>query len=66
MRYEFTVATRLSETAVAAFPELRVSDAPGKSTTLYGQVDDRAQLEGLLTRFSTLGLDLVDMHRMPD
>jgi hypothetical protein len=66
VRYEFTVAVRLSEAAVAAFPELLVSDCPGSGTTLYGPVLDRAQLDGLVARFSDLGLDLVTMHRLPD
>ncbi len=66
MRYEFTVAARLSDTARAAFPELQVADGPRKDTTLYGPVLDRAHLDGLLARFSNLGLDVVDMHRLPD
>lgn len=66
MRYEFTIASRLSETATAAFPELKVSERPGSGTTLYGPVIDRSHLDGLLARFSDLGLELVDMHRLPD
>jgi hypothetical protein len=66
MRYEFTVAARLSQTALAAFPELHVSATPGKGTTLYGPIIDRAHLEGLLVRFGNLGLEIVDMHRLPD
>jgi hypothetical protein len=32
----------------------------------FGPVIDRAHLDGLLARFSDLGLELVDMHRLPD
>jgi hypothetical protein len=66
MRYEFTVAARLSDMALAAFPELYVSATPGKGTTLYGPVIDRAHLDGLLARFGDLGLEIIDMHRLPD
>jgi hypothetical protein len=66
MRYEFTVATRMSDTALAAFPELEPSTAPSIGTTLFGPVTDRAHIDGLLARFSHLGLDVVDMHRLPD
>ncbi|GEL21084.1 hypothetical protein PSU4_00380 [Pseudonocardia sulfidoxydans NBRC 16205] len=66
MRYEFVIAARLSDTVVAAFPELKVSERPGTGTTLFGPVTDRAHLDGLLAQFSDLGLELVDMHRLPD
>jgi hypothetical protein len=64
-RYEFRVAQRLSATAVAAFPELSVSDgAPG--TVLYGPVRDDAELHGILARLQLFGLTLLDVHRLPD
>ncbi|MHA6620875.1 hypothetical protein [Pseudonocardia sp. DLS-67] len=66
MRYEFTVAVRLPEATIAAFPELRASRASCKGTTLYGPVIDRAHLDGLLARFGDLELEVVDMHRLPD
>jgi hypothetical protein len=66
VRYEFTVACPLSERAQAAFPELRLSDLDPLRTTLYGPVEDRAHLEGILARFGTLGLEVTDMHRLPD
>jgi hypothetical protein len=66
MRYEFTIAARLSDAVLAAFPELRTAPTAGRGTTLYGPVTDRAHLEGLVARFGDLGLDLVDLHRLPD
>ena len=66
MRYEFTVAQRMSDTALAAFPELERSTAPSLGTTLFGPVIDRSHIDGLLARFSDLGLEIVDMHRLPD
>ncbi len=66
MRYEFTVSSRMSEMALAAFPELQLSAAPSAGTTLFGPVVDRAHVDGLLARFSDLGLEVVDMRRLPD
>lgn len=66
LRYEFTFVGRLTETTAAAFPELKVSERPGCGTTLFGPVVDRAHLDGLLARFGDLGLELIDMHRLPD
>jgi hypothetical protein len=66
VRYEFTLARPLSTTARAAFPELRVSTVDPRGATLYGAVQDRAHLEGILARFGNLGLELVDLHRLPD
>ncbi|WP_028923841.1 hypothetical protein [Pseudonocardia acaciae] len=66
MRYEFTLARPLSMTARAAFPELKVSMVDPRGTTLYGAVQDRAHLDGILARFRNLGLELIDLHRLPD
>jgi hypothetical protein len=35
-------------------------------TVLLGQVIDEAQLYGLLTRFQSLGLHVVEMRRRPE
>jgi hypothetical protein len=66
VRYEFKLAHPLSNTARAAFPELDVSTVHPGGTTLYGAVQDRAHLEGLLARFGSLGLEITDLHRLPD
>jgi hypothetical protein len=66
MRYEFSVDRPLSELAAAAFPELKHAAAPGGRTRLFGEVRDAAHLEQIITRFGDLGLDLVDVHRLPD
>ena len=66
MRYEFTLADRPSETVLAAFPELEEARSVRRPTTLYGPVEDRAHFEALLDRFSDLGLEVVDVHRLPD
>jgi hypothetical protein len=64
-RYEFRVAQRLSQTAVASFPELTVTDS-SSGTVLYGPVRDDAELHGILSRLQLLGLSILDVHRLPD
>ena len=66
MRYEFSLASELSSTGAAAFPELTVRPRPGGGTTLYGPVTDRAALKGLLARFENLGLSILEMRQLPD
>jgi hypothetical protein len=64
-RYEFRIAQRLSATAVAAFPELSVTDT-SSGTVLFGPVRDAAELHGFLSRLQLLGLTILDVHRLPD
>jgi hypothetical protein len=64
-RYEFHLAEPLSATAVAAFPELSISDA-GTGTVLYGRIRDRSEFHAILDRFQLIGLTLLDVHRLPD
>jgi hypothetical protein len=64
-RYEFRVAQQLSATAVAAFPELSATGG-NAGTVLFGHVRDDAELHGILSRLQLLGLDILDMHRLPD
>jgi hypothetical protein len=64
-RYEFRVGQQLSATAVASFPELSVAAGTG-GTVLFGHVRDDAELHGILSRLQLLGLDILDMHRLPD
>lgn len=64
MRYEIRVDGQMSHTMTQAFPELESFVMAGQ-TVLYGQVTDEAQLYGLLTRFQSLGLHVVEMRRLP-
>ncbi|GAA4320028.1 hypothetical protein GCM10023086_44190 [Streptomyces venetus] len=65
MRYEIRVDGQMSETLVKVFPELEHVTMPGQ-TVLYGPVVDMAHLYGLLTRFQSLGLRVVEMRRLPE
>jgi hypothetical protein len=66
VRYEFLVAGQLSDTVLAAFPELQSSKGPAGGTALYGLVEDSAHLHGLLDRFQTLGIAIAEMRQLPD
>ncbi|HSK91406.1 MAG TPA: hypothetical protein VK875_08840 [Euzebyales bacterium] len=66
MRYQFLIREQLSELAGAAFPELTVTAGPVGGTVLFGDVRDDAALHGLLARFATMGLKVVEMRQLPD
>lgn len=66
VRYAFLIGEELSERALAAFPELNVSETVRAHTTLYGPVRDATELRGMLARFDALGLTVVEMRRLPD
>jgi hypothetical protein len=66
IRYEFLMHGTISETVLSAFPELTAGKGPAGGTVLYGVVYDDAHLHGLLARFQTFGLTLLEMRRLPD
>ncbi|MFF9108752.1 MULTISPECIES: hypothetical protein [unclassified Streptomyces] len=65
MRYEIRVEGHVSETLTRVFPELEHVVISGQ-TLLYGPVVDEAHLYGLLARFRSLGLRVVEMRQLPD
>lgn len=66
IRYEFLLPGRVSEAVCAAFPELIARSSPVGGTVMFGQVVDRAHLHGLLDRFQTMGLTVVEFRQLPD
>jgi hypothetical protein len=50
---------------MAAFEGMRASVEPVE-TVLHGPVQDQAALYGLLDRIQDLGLELVEVRRLPD
>ncbi|MGY1669048.1 hypothetical protein [Geodermatophilus sp. SYSU D00710] len=65
-RYEFLLPGRLSAETCAAFPELTARPGSAGGTVLFGPVGDSAQLHGLLARFQSLALTVVELRRLPD
>ncbi|MBC7274509.1 MULTISPECIES: hypothetical protein [Streptomyces] len=65
MRYEIRVEGHVSETLAKVFPELEHVVISGQ-TVLYGPVVDDAHLYGLLARFQSLGLRVLELRQLPD
>ncbi len=63
-RYEIRIKGRVSEALLAAFEGMAVSTEPVE-TVLHGPVPDQAALHGLLVRIQSLGLELVELRRLP-
>jgi hypothetical protein len=62
--YEIQVGGRLGATICSAFPALRARST-GKDTVLSGVFADQAALYGVLTQLEALGLELIEVRRLP-
>lgn len=63
-RYEICVRGRLGETIRSAFPALHAR-AHGDVTVLTGTLADQAALYGVLAEAEALGLELIEVRRLP-
>jgi hypothetical protein len=63
-RYRIRVRGRLGETIRSAFPALQAR-ARGGDTVLTGLLPDRAALHGVLAEIEALGLELLEVRRLP-
>jgi hypothetical protein len=63
--YEIRIKGRLSDSLLAAFEGLDATVEPVE-TVLRGPVQDQAALYGLLNRIQSLGLELVEVRRLPE
>jgi hypothetical protein len=50
---------------LSAFPDLR-SQVDGPDTVLSGAVPDQAALHGILSKIEAMGLELVELRRVPN
>jgi hypothetical protein len=64
IRYEFRVDGSLSEEAQAAFPDMRIFEAP-RETVIVGEVVDDSHLHGIMAQLQTLGITVVFVHPFP-
>ena len=62
--YEIRVRGHLGETLLGAFPGLHAR-ANGAETVLTGDLPDQAALHGVLAQIEALGLELLELRRMP-
>jgi hypothetical protein len=63
-QYEIRVRGHLGETMRSAFPGLRAQPR-GKDTVLTGVLPDQAALYGVLAEIEALGLELLEVRRLP-
>jgi hypothetical protein len=62
--YEIRIKGRLSDSLLAAFEGLTASVEPAE-TVLHGPLQNQAALHRLLDRIQSLGLELVEVRRLP-
>jgi hypothetical protein len=63
-RYEICVGGRLGSLIRSAFPHLRARSRGG-DTVLSGMFADQAALYGVLAQLEALGLELIEVRRLP-
>ena len=63
-RYQIRVRGRLGQTIRSAFPSLHAR-ADGGDTVLTGMLADQAALYGVLAEAEALGLELIEVRRLP-
>jgi hypothetical protein len=64
-KYEFRIRGRLSQPVLESFDSLQ-SDIERVETILHGPVRDQAELHGIIERVQALGLELIEVRRLPD
>jgi len=63
-QYEICVGGHLGDTFRYAFPGIEVQTR-GADTILSGVLTDQAALFGILAQIEALGLELIEVHRLP-
>ena len=64
-RYEIRIRGRVSAAVLETFDAMD-SDVEPVETILHGPVRDQAELHGLLRRLQSLGLELIELRRLPE
>jgi len=64
-RYEIRIRGRVSAAVLETFNPME-SDVEPVETILHGPVRDQAELHGLLHRLQSLGLELIEVRRLPE
>jgi hypothetical protein len=64
VNYAIRIRGHLGPNMLSAFPGLGF-EFDGKDTVLSGVVPDQAALHGILSRIEAMGLELVEVRRLP-
>jgi hypothetical protein len=62
--YEIRIRGRVTEPLLSSFENMSSTLEPVE-TVLHGPVRDQAELHGLIDRIQALGLELVEIRRLP-
>ena len=62
--YEIRVRGHLGQTVLLGFAELQ-AETDGEDTVLEGRLPDQAALHGVLAQIEGLGLELLEVRRVP-
>ncbi len=62
--YEISIKGRLSDSLSESFEDFIASVEPAE-TVMRGEVRDQSELYGLLERIQLLGLELIEVRRLP-
>jgi hypothetical protein len=62
--YEIRIKGRVSKALLESFEGMD-SDLEPVETVLHGPVRDQAELHGLIDRIQALGLELIEVRRLP-
>jgi hypothetical protein len=62
--YELRIRGRVTEALLSSFEGMSSSLEPVE-TVLHGPVRDQAELHGLIDRIQALGLELIEVRRLP-
>jgi hypothetical protein len=62
--YEIRVRGRVSPALLESFDRMQ-SEVEPVETVLHGPVRDQAELHGLIDRIQALGLELIEVRRLP-
>jgi hypothetical protein len=63
--YEIRIKGRLSDALTGAFEDFTAAVKPAE-TVMRGEVRDQSELHGVLERIQSLGLELIEVRRLPD
>jgi hypothetical protein len=64
VNYAIRIRGHLGPSMLSAFPDLG-SQVDGQDTVLSGDVPDQAALHGILSKIEAMGLELVEVRRVP-
>ena len=63
--YEIRIKGRLSDSVTGAFEDFTAAVKPAE-TVMRGEIRDQSELHGLLDRIQSLGLELIEVRRLPE